>query len=208
MKKTVAIIGAAGNIGSAIALGLAAAGYRVLLTDDIEHHALLYMKLPLRERWIRFRVPEADVDIVLSAREASWEADIIILAVPYETQVELASKIKDVVTGKIVVSLASPLNGTQNGPVTPPTNSVAAELAQLLPHSKTVRALSTIVAAQHGEPKVAGLIVDVLVGGDDDEAVSTVMQLAKDVGYHPLVAGKHDGTCEQRIPRPRSFDLT
>jgi predicted dinucleotide-binding enzyme len=90
----------------------------------------------------------------------------------------------------------------------PPASGVAAELAQLLPHSKIVRALSTTVEDQPGEPTVTGLSVDVLVGGDDDEAVSTVMQLAKDVGYHPLAAGKPDGSCEQRVPTPRSLDLT
>jgi predicted dinucleotide-binding enzyme len=207
MKKTVAIIGAAGSMGSAIALGLAATGYRVLLTDDIEHYSLLYMKLTLRERKIRLRVPEADVDIVLSAREASWEADIIILAIPYETQIETACKIKDVVTGKVVICLANPLTETHNSPVTAPTNSAAKELAQILPHSKIVQAFSTIVADQPGELRVTGMSVDVFVDGDDDEAVSTVMQLAKDVGYHPLVAEKLDGPVEQPVRTPRSSDL-
>jgi hypothetical protein len=182
MKKTVAIIGAAGTMGSALALGLAAAGYRVLLTDDIKHRSLLYVKLHLREATIRYRVPEADVDIVLSAREASWEADIIILAIPCGTQAETACKIKDVVTGKVVISLANPLNETHNNPVATPTNSAATELAQLLPHSTIVQAFSTIVAGQPGEPKVSGMSVDMLAAGDDEEAVSTVMQIVKDVG--------------------------
>jgi predicted dinucleotide-binding enzyme len=191
MKKTVAVIGADGNIGAALAFRLAKAGYRTLVTSHTLQDLTPFIgKLPLLLGKIRLRVPHADGAIVFSAREASWEADIIILAVPSETQAEIAGEIKDVVTGKVVISLENPLNGTHSGPVTPPTNSVAAELAQLLPHSRIVRALSTTVADQPGEVKCAGLSVDVLVGGDDDEAVSTVMQLAKDVGYHPLVAGK------------------
>jgi hypothetical protein len=204
MKKTVAIIGSTGNMGSAIALGLAAAGYRVLLTDDIKRNCLLYMKLPLREHKIRHKVPAADVDIVLSAREVSWEADIIILAIPYATHAELAGKIKDVVTGKVVIVVVNPLNETHNGPVAAPTNSAAKGLAKLLPHSKIVQAFSTTAAGQPGDPGVAGMSVDVLVAGHDEEAVSTVMQLVKDIGYHPLVAGTLDGPVEQPVRTPRS----
>jgi predicted dinucleotide-binding enzyme len=36
-------------------------------------------------------------------REASWEGDIIIPAVPYGDQVHVASKIREVVSGKIVI---------------------------------------------------------------------------------------------------------
>lgn len=206
MKKTVAIIGAAGNVGSAIALGLATAGYRVLLTDDIEHRSLLYVKLHLREAKIRHRVPEADVDIVLSAREASWEADIIILAIPYEAHAEIARTIKDVVTGKVVICLANPQNETHNGSVAATANNAAKELAQLLPHSTIVQAFGTIVASQPGEPRVAGMSVDVLVAGHDEEAVSTVRQLAKDIGYNPLVAGKLDGPAALPDRAPRSSE--
>ena len=207
MKKTVAVFGAAGNIGAAIALGLAAAGYRVLLTDDIEHNSLLYMKLPLRERRIRLRVPDADVDIVLSAREASWEADIIILAIPSEAQIGTATKIKDVVTGKVVICLANPPEKGHNGFVTAPTNNATKELAQILSHSKIVRAFSTIVADQPGEPRVTGMSADVFVDSDDDEAVSAAMQLAKDVGYHPLVAEKLESPAEEPLRTPRLLEI-
>jgi NADPH-dependent F420 reductase len=191
MKKTVAIIGAAGNMGSAIALGLAATGYRVLLTDDIEHHSLVYMKLSLRERKIRLRFPEADVDIVLSAREASWEADIVIPTVPYAAQAAVASEIKNVVTGKIVISAVNPLNDCLDGLLTPPTTSAAEELAGLLPHSKVVKAFNTLSTMDLETPQtIGGQTADVFVAGDDGEAVSTVMQLVKDTGFSPLYAGK------------------
>jgi 8-hydroxy-5-deazaflavin:NADPH oxidoreductase len=191
MRKIIAIIGAAGNIGSAIALGLAAAGYRVLLTDDIEQYPHFYLKLHLLEGKIRFRVPEADVDIVLSAKEASWEADVILLVIPDEAHAEVASRIKEVVTGKVVINLEYQLNGGHGGPVTS-TNS--GELAHLLPHSKVVKATSRIFADGPGESQVTGTSVDVLVAGDDDDAVSTVMKMVEDTGYHPLRAGTLDGS--------------
>ncbi len=189
MKGTVAIIGAVGNMGSPIALGLAAAGYCVLLSDDIESHPLRYRKLSWLERKIRWEVPQADVEMTVSWREASWEADIIIPVVPYAELAEVASRIKDVVTGKIIISLAVPLNEKHNTLVTDPSTSAAEELARHLPYSKIVKVVSTIFAARPENQKVGGMSIDVFVAGDDEKAVATVMELVKDAGFHPLVAG-------------------
>jgi predicted dinucleotide-binding enzyme len=189
MKKTVAIIGAVGIIGSPIARGLAAAGCRVLLTDDIRNHPLRYMKLSWLERKIRMEVPQADVEMAVSRREASWEADIIIPAVPYVELDEVASRIKDVVTGKIIISLEVPLNETHNGPAPDPTTSAAEELAQLLPHSKIVKVVSAIFVTRPEEQNVDGVNVDMFVAGDDKQSVAVVMQLVEDAGFHPVVAG-------------------
>ncbi len=189
MKKTVAIIGAVGKMGSAIALGIAAAGYRVLLTDDIKNHSLRYMRLTALEGKIKCNVPQADVQMAVSRREASWEADIIIPAVPYGELAEVASRIKDFVTGKVVISLAVPLSEARNNLVTAPTANAAEKLAQLLPHSKVVKVVSTVFAARPKKQMVGRMGVKVFVAGDDKGAVAIVMELVKDAGFHPLVAG-------------------
>ena len=85
------------------------------------------------------------------SREASWEADIIIPAVGYGAQTEVAARIKDVVIGKIVVSIANPLNETFDGLLTEPTTSAAEELAKLLPHSKIAKAFNTTTGLRAGK---------------------------------------------------------
>ena len=199
MKETVAIIGAAGDMGAAIALGLAQTGYRVLLADEIERHALLYVKLHLLACKIRFEAPQADVEVVTSGREASWEADIIVLAIPGEAEAGMASRIKDVVTGKVVISLACLVNGTHDRLISVPAHSVAEELTRLLPHSKIVAPFSAIFPAHPGTPGAAGMSANVFLAGDDKEAVFTVMRLAKDAGYNPLVEGKSNPTLMSNI---------
>lgn len=189
MKSMVAVIGATGNVGSAFAFGLAAAGYRVLLNDDIEKHSRLYLKLSLLEWKIRLRVPKADVQIVPSAREASWEADLIIPAISCDALAEVASKIKDVVTEKVVISIASPLIGSYDLFCSTPTTSAAEKIATLLPHSKVVSACNGIVARRFTKPRIDGQIINVYVAGDDEGAVSTVMQLVRDIGFNPICAG-------------------
>jgi len=74
--------------------------------------------------------------------------------------------------------------------VTPPSTSAAEELAGLLPHSKIVKAFNTVIARDFETPNIDGQVVDVFVAGDDDEAVSQVIELVNDTGFHPLNAGK------------------
>jgi 8-hydroxy-5-deazaflavin:NADPH oxidoreductase len=189
-KKTIAILGARGRMGSGIAQTLVRAGYRaVLANDDDKEPTPLVDKLSPWVTKLRARTPRADVRIVPSSRDACWEADLILFALPYEVQAEVADKIKDVVTGKIVVSTTNPLNKECDGLLTASTTSAAEELAQQLPHSKIVKAFNTIFATHIERPTVAGKIVDVFVAGDDEEAVSTVMQLVKDAGFNPLFVG-------------------
>jgi 8-hydroxy-5-deazaflavin:NADPH oxidoreductase len=184
MKQTIAIIGAGGTMGAGLARSLAAAGHRILLAGPT--HGKLH---DLRSS-IMLNRPSAEVEILDCAHEASWEADVIIPAVPYAAQAEVAAKIKDVVTGKIVVSIANPLNQAYDGLSIDPTTSAAEELAKLLPHSKVVKAFNTVFGADFQTPTIGGKMVDCFVAGDHEDAVATVAQLVKDAGFNPLIAGK------------------
>ncbi len=184
MKKAIAIIGAAGNMGSGLARNLAKAGYHILIAGNDQN------KLNELVSGIKQDTPNADVEILDCSKEASWEADIIIPAIPFNAQNEAVSKIKDVVTGKIVISIANPLNENYDGLVTNPDLSAAEELANLLPYSKIVKAFNTVFAADFASPIIDGKTSDVFIAGDDDEAVATVTELVKDAGFNPLIAGK------------------
>jgi 8-hydroxy-5-deazaflavin:NADPH oxidoreductase len=189
-KKTIALLGAKGRLGAGIAPALVRAGYRVLLADDGEKDPTpVVEKLSSLVAKLRGKSPKLDIGIVSSSREASWEADVVLFAVPYETQAEVALEIREVVTGKVVVSTTNPINNTCDGLLTPSAASSAEELAQLLPHSKVVKAFSTVFPTHIERPAIAGKIVDVFVAGDDEDAVSTVMQLVKDAGFNPLFVG-------------------
>lgn len=185
--KTIAVIGARESVGTAVADNLAKAHYHVLLADhDTQRPALSVRTLRLLFCRNRVKTPQTGVEVISSVREASWEADIILLATPYEAQAEVGSKIKDVVRGKVVISMVNSLNGIHDNS----TVSAAEELARLLPQAKVVSAFNTILAANFRKTQIAGQTTDVFVAGDDEVGVSTAMQLVKDAGFNPLSAGK------------------
>lgn len=183
-KQTIAIIGATGNMGTAISKSLGKSANRVLLCGNDPD------KISALEQEIKKTNPSADVEGLDCSINASWEADIIILAVPYNAEKEVAEKIKTVANRKIVVSIANPLNETYDGLVTNADTSAAEELQKLLPNSKVVKAFNTTFAADFTTPEIDGKLVDAFVAGDDKEAVRTVSELVKTVGFNPIDAGK------------------
>lgn len=182
-KQTIAIIGATGNMGSAISRSLAKGNYRLLLKanrkNDLEKLA----------EGIKKNNSSADVEAIACPTEASWEADIIILAVPFQSEKEIAAKIKEVANQKIVISIANPLNEMYNGLVTAPDTSAAEELQKLLPSSKVIKAFNTTFAADFSTPVIDGKQVDAFIAGNDEEALEVVKELVETAGFNPIVAG-------------------
>jgi NADPH-dependent F420 reductase len=183
-SKTIAIIGATGNMGSAIAKSLSHSSNRILLFGkDVE-------KLNSLLQEIKEVNPNGDVEIMSCPTDACWEADIIIPAVPFSAEHEVAEKIRAVATGKIVISITNPLNNTYNGLVTAPDTSAAEELQKLLPHSKVIKAFNTTFAVDFTNPVIDGKNVDAFIAGNDEEALETVSELVKASGFNPIIAGE------------------
>jgi predicted dinucleotide-binding enzyme len=103
-RQTIAVIGATGPMGSGIARSLAKENNRLLLFgNDPEKVQTLVDEIKVENQL-------ADVEGAQCPTNASWEADIIILAVPYAAEAELAQKLKLLPTRKS--SSASPIHST------------------------------------------------------------------------------------------------
>ena len=182
-KQTIAIIGASGSMGAAISRNLSKGNYRLLLCANDQHkvHDLVGD--------IKKGNPAADVESIDCSAEASWQADIIIAAIPYAAEKEVAEKIRTVANQKIVISIANPLNKNYDGLVTAAGTSAAEELQQLLPNAKVVKAFNTTFAADFSTPVIDGKQVDAFIAGDDEDAVQTVAELVNTAGFNPSIAG-------------------
>ena len=179
MKKTIAIIGATGRVGSALAKCFAKTGNRLLL---MSHNAV---KLSTLTHTIRQMFDEADVVKFDCQLDCSWEADIIILAVPHIAEREIAKLIKDVVTQKIVISIANRLD-TRFERISSEI-SEAEELQKLLPNTKIVKAFNI----SHGTDFTKSVIPkDCFLAGDDVTALNEVSKLIIPAGFNPILSGK------------------
>ncbi len=121
------------------------------------------------------------------------EADVVIVAVPWEGHAALVAGLASELTGKIVVDCVNPLGFDKQGPyVLPvPEGSAAQQAAALLPSSRVCAAFHHVSAALLADPEVAVCDLDVLVLGDDREAVSVVQALAGRItGMRGVYAGR------------------
>lgn len=180
-KKTIAIVGATEMRGSSIARNLSKGNYHLLLmSEDAER--LQALKIELSNS-------VAEIDAIGCAKDACWEADIIIVATPYEQEKDVAEKIKEVANGKIVISVSNPLDRSYEKLFPSPNNSAAEELQRMLPYSKVVKTFSTAYAENFATPVIKGEPVDTFLAGNNGDAIETVSQMIKDAGFNPFVVG-------------------
>ena len=170
-------------MGSALSKSLSKGNYRLLLK------ASKYDASEALAKEIKSTNPSADVEAMSCPKDAGWETDIIIVAVPFSAEKEVAESIREVANQKIVISLANPVNETYNGLVPSSESSAAEELQKLLPHSKVIKAFNTVFATDFSTPVIDGKQVDTFIVGNDDEALQTVSELVSTAGLNPIIAG-------------------
>lgn len=180
-KQTIAIIGATGKVGSAMAKCLSVGNYRLLLMADESD------KLNMLCSTLKQPSAKAEIESLNCAKEASWEADIIIIATPYEDGREVAKRIREVATGKIVISVSQPLEGNSN--INSSESSSAEELQKLLPHSKVVKTFTTAFALNNFTSLPDHKMADSFIAGNNGEAVEIVSELMRQSGFNPILVG-------------------
>ena len=119
-------------------------------------------------------------------------ADLGIVTVPWDGHAETVASLREPLAGKIVVDCVNPLGFDERGPYAVPVaeGSAAEQSAALLPDSRVCGAFHHVSAVLLADPSVERVDLDVLVLGDDREAVAVVMALA---GRIDGVRGVHAG---------------
>jgi len=171
----VGIIGA-GNMGSAFAGRLSAAGHDVFITSRTLDEA----------KRVAETLPK-NVEAVEQSQLAE-RVDVLIAATPYAEQVE-ALRGAGNLSGKTVIDISNPLSADMSGLVVGHTTSAAEEIAKALDGSKVVKAFNTIFAQVLGDGRSAGTRVQAFYAGDDENAKRTVRSLIDSMRFEPVDAG-------------------
>jgi predicted dinucleotide-binding enzyme len=102
--------------------------------------------------------------------------DIVVLALWYGTNKEVARQLGDKLNGKVVVDIANPLNSSYDNLATAPDSSSAEEVAKAAPGAKVVKAFNTTYAGTLRAGQVDGQPLDIWIAGDDAEQSGSACQ--------------------------------
>ena len=169
----VTIIGA-GNMGRGIGTRLIAGGHKVTFVDANPETA---------------QKAAADLKAEVGTLDTPL-GDVVVLAVWYGTNIEIAKQLGTKLAGKVVVDIANPLNATYDGLATAPDSSSAEDLAKaLVAGAKVVKAFNTTFAGTLIAGSAGGQKLDVFIAGDDADAKAKVAQLVTDGGMRAVDTG-------------------
>jgi 8-hydroxy-5-deazaflavin:NADPH oxidoreductase len=189
----IGIIGGTGPAGRGLAVRAAAVGHQVLLGSREESRA--------SEVAAALHGLNADLSGSLQgcANEAAAGAiDLVVLATPWDGAVATATALAGVLDGSVVVSMVNALTkaGREMLPLYPPRGSMASQIAAALPGSKVAAAFHHL-PARDMEDLSSGLESDVLVCGDDEDAVAATLAFVETI---PALRGIHAGSLAQASP--------
>lgn len=176
-KQTIIIIGAGEKKGADIAKALSKGNYRLLLNDKESTR----LKNVLED--IKGVNASADVEVIDCSFNGCWEADIIILTVPAIEEEAVANKIKNVANQKVVISIANQSGEDQTG-LTEAEVTSANILQRILAHSKVLKAIYTVKPMGSATGKMHGAKREMLVFGDDKEALDIIKEFSKTANIH------------------------
>jgi len=194
--QKIGIIGATGNIGTQLMLGLSKAGYELAIFARNKEKLAGKHDEALKSR------VGAKIHMVPDIKQLVTNSDVIFLAVPHGEVAEITEQIKNEATGKIVVSVANPLNETYSGLVTGWESSAGEETQKALPNAKVVKAINTIFAGRINNPVQNGVKITHFIAGDDAKAVEIVGEIVNSLGHNPIHVG---GIVESRTLEHMAF---
>jgi hypothetical protein len=176
----VGVLGGTGDQGRGLAYRLDAAGHRVIIGSRSAERA---------------QAAAAELGGTVRGManpDAAREADVVIVAVPWEGHRDLLVSLAGPLAGKIVIDCVNPMGFDKRGayPLPVPEGSAAQQAAAVLPDSRVVGAFHHVSAVVLLDPEVESVDLDVMVLGEDREATDLVQALA---GRIPGIRGVYAG---------------
>lgn len=181
-KPSIAVLGGTGALGSGLVLRWSRAGYDVVIgSRDADRAA---------ERAAELSALSGAPIRAMSYADAARTTSLSVLAVPFETQDDVLTAVKDALAGKILIDCTAPLVPPKVSRVQLPVEGSAGLRAQGL-LGEQVRIVSAFqnVGAKHLHDLDHAIDCDVLICGDDAEARETVVTLVEAAGMRGVVAG-------------------
>lgn len=177
---SVAIVGGTGNLGTALALRLAAPGVRVIIGSREREKATTVVE-SLKSKVRQGGGLEGETNA-----EAVKQAEFVVISVPYEGHAKIVADLKGRLGGKTIIDAVVPLQ--KGRPFVPPAGSALLEAQTILgDEAPVIGALHNISALDLQD--IDAPLGDVLVCGDSEPAKQSVMEIIRRIGAKPYDAG-------------------
>lgn len=179
---TVGVLGGTGPAGRGVAIRLASAGYDVILGSRDALRA---------EEIATTLLARGDGVIRGATNDVAADAEIVIVATPWDSAVATVTALRAQLKDKVVISMVNALvrEGKELLPLYPPRGSMAAQLAFALPESTIVGAFHHLPATEL-ENLDSGIDADVAIFSDSDAARKLVAEIVNEMpGLHAVIAG-------------------
>jgi 8-hydroxy-5-deazaflavin:NADPH oxidoreductase len=182
-KYSICVVGGTGAEGSGLALRWAHAGHRVTIGSRDESKA---------------KSAASELNAILGGErivgvenaKGAAEAEIVVLTVPFASQVATVGGLKEQLAGKILIDVTVPLVPPKVSTVQlPETDSCVVNIQKMLGASVRVVSAFQNVSAHKLKKLDYAIDCDVLVACDDREAREIGIALAKDAGLRGIDAG-------------------
>jgi predicted dinucleotide-binding enzyme len=166
----VGIIGA-GNVGKALATAGVRAGHAVKISSTTPEEAARV-------------AAAAGTSVGLSNQAVVADADVLILAVPFDAVGGIIDELGAELEGKVLIDVTNRFAPDQLG-----GTSNAELIQQMAPKARVVKAFNTIFASHQADPAIDGIQLDGFVAGDDAAAKQQALDLVASLGFRPIDAG-------------------
>lgn len=188
----IGVLGATGPAGSSLAIRLASVGFEVVLGSRSKYKAM-EIRDQLLARW-----PDRGLSISAAENPGAAEADLVVIATPWDSAGSTAKAVADQLDGKIVISMANALAkvGHEFQPLVPPRGSVAASVQAAVPRSRVAAAFHHVPAKELGDLDHP-IESDVLVCSDHKDATRTTLEIVNKI---PDLRGLDSGELSNAAP--------
>ena len=172
----IGIVGGTGPAGTALAARLADVGFEVVLGSRSKYRAMEAVD-GLLERW-----SDRNLNIVSGDNEDAAKCEFIVIATPWDAAAITARSVRDLLNGKVVVTMANALARVDDEfvPLIPPRGSVAASVQATLPNARVAAAMQHVPAKELGDLSQS-LDSDILVCSDDRECTAEVARVVSSI---------------------------
>jgi 8-hydroxy-5-deazaflavin:NADPH oxidoreductase len=182
----IGILGGTGPAGSALAARLAVAGFETTIGSRSTDRATEVVDR-LLERW-----SDRDLAITGADNDGAAQADLVVVATPWDGATQTAQAVEAELRGKVVISMANALTriGNEFQPLVPPRGSVAGSIQAVLPRSHVAAAFHHVPAKELGDLD-HDIESDVLICSDHPDATEAASDLVTKIpNMRPLDCGQ------------------